>query len=201
MTHVADQCIADAREHVQGMTTEYPELATLCRTPEEALVRFGQTLLEVYEAPANLALMLAVAIADRAGVGQLPAVDDIEAPAVLGHAVAVVKAVGGGLWLWVCDCTAMAYADSEDEAVSALDAHIANPEPVALVDAGMDLPQLDHAAICAWLNASPRCFAEIMRAPWCSSVMETGGVTDEVELVDCSRLVVVDGRWVPKAGA
>lgn len=57
-----------------------------------------------------------------------------------------------------------------------------------------------RAEILAWLNAERRCFAAIMRAPWCSTVMETGGVTDEVELLDGSRLVLAGGIWVPKAG-
>jgi len=114
------------------------------------------------------------------------------------HAVATMTRSQDGTPVAVCVCTALFTGDDEDDAVAALDAHIANPETVPF-----RIGDLARADIVEWLNAEPRDLVGIHGMAWCSRVTETGGKPSEVELIDGQRLVVDEtyGVWVPKVGA
>lgn len=74
-------------------------------------------------------------------------------------------------------------------------------EAFCALDAGHtgDCDPSGHATVpaeaLAWLNAADRSFTDILHQPWVATVAETGGVPDEVELLDSRRLIRVDGQW------
>lgn len=186
---VVDAEMVDAADTLDDMVASYRRGSVEFNVDRAArYLLMSRATVDTYD-HFEVAKLLAVAVAR---LGDLPTAP----PTVPAgpHAVAVVLGSGDS-YTAVCVCS-KAFIGTDDYAVTALDAHIADPGKTYT-----RIGDLARGEILAWLNAEPRSFTDILGMLWCRTVTETGGVPVEIELLDGSHLVSIGSVWIPKAGA